>query len=132
MKLFADTSALLALAMRNDRYHREAAAFLKSNPRIRFVLTDLILVELITLVRARSDAAKAVALADDLVRSRRFEVIFVDADLMSGALKQMIRFSDKRLSLTDCASFEAMNRLGMDSAFSFDRHFRECGFELSP
>jgi len=132
LKLFADTSALLALAMRNDRYHREAAAFLKSNPRIRFVLTDLILVELITLVRARSDAAKAVALADDLVRSRRFEVIFVDADLMSGALKQMIRFSDKRLSLTDCASFEAMNRLGMDSAFSFDRHFRECGFELSP
>ncbi len=132
LKLFADTSALLALAMRNDQYHREAAGFLKSNPRIRFVLTDLILVELITLVRARSDAAKAVAVADDLLRSRRFEVIFVDADLMSGALKQMIRFSDKRLSLTDCASFEAMNRLGMDSAFSFDRHFRECGFELSP
>lgn len=132
MKLFADTSALLALAMRNDQYHREAAGFLKNNPRIRFVLTDLILVELITLVRARSDAAKAVAVAHDLLRSRRFEVIFVDADLMSGALKQMVRFSDKQLSLTDCASFEAMDRLGMDSAFSFDRHFRECGFELSP
>ncbi len=132
MKLFADTSALLALVMRNDQYHREAVRFLKGNPKMRFVLTDLILVELVTLVRARSNAARAVAIADDVLRSRRFEVVFVDSELMSGALKQMTRFSDKQLSLTDCASFETMTRLGMNSAFSFDRHFRECGFEMSP
>jgi len=53
------------------------------------------------------------------------EGTFVDAGLMSGALQQMARFSDKRLSLTDCASFETMNRLGLSSAFSFDRHFRQ-------
>ena len=132
LKLLADTSALLALVMRNDQYHREAAGFLKKNPRMRFVLTDLILVEVITLVRARSDSAKAAAVAGDLLRSRRYEVIFVDADLMSGGLNQLVRFSDKRLSLTDCISFETMNRLGLGCAFSFDRHFRECGFEMLP
>ncbi len=51
---------------------------------------------------------------------------------MSGALQQMIRFSDKQLSITDCASFGTMSRLGMSVAFSFDRHFRECGLEMSP
>ena len=132
MKLLADTSALLALMMRNDQYHREAAGFLKHNPRMRFILTDLILTEVITLVRARSNAPTAIAVADSLLRSTRYEVIFVDAGLISGALQQMARFSNKRLSLTDCASFETMNRLGLSSAFSFDRHFHECGFDMAP
>ena len=132
VKLLADTSGLLALMMRNDQYHREAAGFLKHNPRMRFILTDLILAEVITLVRTRSDAPSAIAVANSLLHSTRFEVIFVDAGLMSGALQQMARCSDKRLSLTDCASFETMHRLGLSSAFSFDRHFRECGFDMAP
>jgi predicted nucleic acid-binding protein len=44
----------------------------------------------------------------------------------------MAQFSDKRLSLTDCASFELMHRLGIDTAFTFDRDFRDCGFRMVP
>lgn len=132
MKLLADTSALLALAMSSDQYHRKATDFLQRNPRVRLILTDLILSEVVTLVRARSDAAKAAELADGLLHSRRYEVVFVDIGLMEGALKQMSRFSDKRLSLADCASFETMRLFGIGGAFSFDRHFRECGFEMVP
>jgi uncharacterized protein len=132
LKLLADTSALLALAMSNDQYHQEAAGFLQHNPKARLILTDLILAEVVTLVRARSDAAKAAGLAELLLRSRRYEVVFVDIGLMEGALRQMKRFSDKRLSLTDCASFEAMRLFGIGGAFSFDRHFRECGFAMVP
>lgn len=132
MKLLADTSALLALAMTRDQYHRKATDFLQRNQKVRLVLTDLILAEVITLVRARSDAAKAAGLADLLLHSRRYEVVFVDIGLMEGALKQMTRFSDKRLSLTDCASFETMRLFGIEGAFSFDQHFHECGFEMAP
>jgi len=49
-----------------------------------------------------------------------------------GALDRMARFSDKRLSLTDCASFELMERLGLDSAFAFDLDFRDCGYRMVP
>jgi len=132
LKLLADTSALLALTMRDDQNHPDATRFVERNPQARFVVTDLILAELVTLIRARADARTAVRVADSLLRSRRYEIIFVDAELMAGALKQMIRYSDKRLSLTDCASFEAMVRLGMASAFCFDHHFRACGFEMVP
>ena len=132
MKLLADTSALLALTMTKDQYHREATEFLQQNQKVRLVLTDLILAEVITLVRARSDAAKAAGLADLLLHSRRYEVVFVDIGLMEGALKQMTKFSDKRLSLTDCASFETMRLFGIEGAFSFDQHFLECGFEMVP
>ena len=44
----------------------------------------------------------------------------------------MARFADKRLSLTDCVRFELMERLGLRSAFTFDRDFRDCGFEIRP
>ena len=134
MKLLADTSALLALVLADDAHHPEASKFLRQNrsPNIRFVMTDLILVETVTRLRARTDAARAAAFAADALESRRYDLIFVDAGLLRGALDQMRRFADKRLSLTDCVSFETLERLELGGAFTFDRDFRDCGFRMFP
>lgn len=132
MKLLADTSALLALTMRDDRNHGAAVEFLRRHPHARFVLTELVVAEVATRVRARADAQRAAALARSFLDSRRYEVLFVDADLLRGAIDRLARFADKRLSLTDCASFEAMERLGLSAAFTFDHDFRDCGFEMLP
>ena len=132
MKLLADTSALLALVFEKDENHRAAAAFVQANPRARFVSSDLILAEVATRLRARSSAERAVAIARDILRSRRYEVVFVDADLLDGALERMAGLADKRLSLTDCASFALMDNLGLDTAFTFDSDFRECGYAMLP
>lgn len=132
MKLLIDTSALLALIMRNDQNHRAAVAFLRSRPNDRFLLTELILGEVATRLRARADATTAVDVARNLLASRRYEVLFVDNAIADGALDVMARFADKRLSFTDCVSFEMMLRLGVKRAFTFDRDFRDCGFEMAP
>ena len=132
MKLLADTSALLALILADDSQHEAAMLFVRKSPRIRFVMTELILSEVVTRLRARVDAARAVAFADDSLRSRRYDVVFMDSELLRGALDQMRRFADKRLSLTDCASFEILDRLGLDGAFTFDRDFRDCGYRMLP
>ena len=131
-KLLADTSALLALALRDDQYHGAAVGFVQQNAHARFVVTELIVAEVAARVRALAGAGRAVDLARSLLDSRRYEVIFVDADLLRGALDQLARFADKRLSLADCASFEVMERLQLASAFSFDRDFRDCGFAMVP
>lgn len=132
MKLLADTSALLALVFRDDQNHARAVAFVRENPRARLVLTELILSELVTRVRARAGADQAVAVGRSLLDSRRYELLFLDSELLHGALAHMSRFGDKRLSLTDCASFELMDRLGLTAAFSFDRDFRDCGYDMQP
>ena len=65
-------------------------------------------------------------------RRHRPAVVFVGADVVQEALGWMARFRDKRLSLTDCASFELMERLGIAAAFTFDRDFRDRGFRTLP
>jgi uncharacterized protein len=132
VKLLVDTSALLALAFRDDPNHAAAAAFAQQNAQTRFLLTELILAEVVTRLQARAGPERAVAAGRSLLESRRYELLFVDADLVAAALAQMSRLGDKRLSLTDCASFELMDRLGLTAAFSFDRDFGDCGYRMVP
>lgn len=131
-KLLVDTGALLALAMRKDRHHQAAVTFLRSLPHARFVLTDLVLAELATRLRARAGAAKAVGHVRDLLNSRRYEVVFVDRAVLDAAIAKMEQYDDKALSLPDCASFALMDRLGLESAFAFDTDFRDCGYQILP
>jgi predicted nucleic acid-binding protein len=58
--------------------------------------------------------------------------VLVDVELLRAALGRMLQFADKRLSLTDCASFELMDRLGLRTAFTFDRGLRNCGYQMVP
>lgn len=132
MRLLADTSALLALFLSDEKNHRAAARFLHENPRARFVLTELVFSELVTHLRSRVGAPKAVATANKLLESQRFELLFVDIVLLGEALKRLERYRDKRLSLTDCASFATIERLKLDAAFAFDADFRDCGFPMVP
>ena len=96
------------------------------------MLTSLILSELVTRLRARAGAAKAAAAGRSLLESRRYSVVFADAPLIRRALARMEQFHDKPLSLTDCASFELIDRLGLDGAFAFDHVFRDCGYRMLP
>lgn len=132
MRLLADTGALLAFTLRDDRHHGAAVAFLRRHASTRFVTTDLVLGELVTRLRARAPAKTAVAVGRSLLESRRFTLAFADADLLSDALAHLARYADKRLSLTDCASFALIDRLELDGAFAFDRDFRDCGYRLFP
>jgi hypothetical protein len=48
------------------------------------------------------------------------------------ALRWLEKFSDQKLSFTDCLSFSLMRREGIPSVFGFDRHFALAGYELWP
>ena len=132
MKLLVDTGALLALALKRDRHHHAAVRFLKSVAHARFVLTDLVLAELATRLRARAGATHAVAVVRDLLSSRRYEIVFVDRALLEAAVGKMEQYEDKALSLPDCTNFALMDHLGLDTAFAFDSDFRDCGYQMLP
>ncbi|HEY6607579.1 MAG TPA: PIN domain-containing protein [Candidatus Limnocylindria bacterium] len=132
MKLLADTGALLALFNPRDTLHQRARTFARQSAGVRFVLTDLILSETVTRLRARTDAARAADIGAALLNSRRYEVLFVDPPLVEAGLADLRRFADKRLSLVDAVSFAVIRSLALDGSFTFDRDFRDCGFTVYP
>jgi uncharacterized protein len=132
LKLLADTSGLVALFRRHDANHAGAERWLRGVPEARFLMTDLVFSETMTRLAAGDGARKAVAAADKLLGSDRYTLIFVDEPILRAALQKMARFADKKLSLADCASFEVMDRLSLDGAFTFHRDFRDCGYTMLP
>jgi predicted nucleic acid-binding protein len=131
--LFVDTGAWLAIADRDDQHHRRAAAFYRAaGNRVRWVTSDYVLDELATRLRAVRGAHAAVTFIRAIRRSPICQVRPVTDDAFEEALVSMLKFSDHRLSFTDCTSFALMNELCLREAFSFDGDFARCGYTLVP
>ena len=58
------------------------------------------------------------------------QVVWVDEGIHRSAQHALLVALRRELSRVDCVSFEAMRRLGLFTAFSFDQHFSEQGFQL--
>jgi len=57
-------------------------------------------------------------------------IIRIDEEIFSEAWS--IFRESRGYSFTDCASFTVMKKYGIPIAFTFDRHFRDEGFQTIP
>ena len=133
MRVFADTSALLALSRRQDQHHARAVKIAERHLAGggRYLSTMLILGELYShLLHLRGPAGARAALThllDDPVH----EWVDVTAALIREAkTRWLMRFTDQSFSLVDAVSFEIMRRERLTHAFAFDHHFEVAGFKL--
>lgn len=134
MNLLADSSAWLALYDVRDKHHSLAEAAFKDlgQQKVKFIVTDLIWVETVTLLRYRGSHQQAVFSGDWLRFAPSVRFIKIDDELWGEAWKLFRRYSDKDFSFADCASFGVMRQLDLDTAFTFDQHFKQMGFKLWP
>lgn len=132
-KLFADTSAFIALAKTNDDHHEEARIFFeKLDPPFSVITSDYIIDETATRLRDTLGADKAVLFCEKILESRLHRVLFIDRGILKSALDKMKKYSDKILSLTDCTSFVLMQKYHLHTVFTFDDDFRNVGFTMVP
>ncbi|MEZ6111937.1 MAG: PIN domain-containing protein [Pirellulaceae bacterium] len=124
--IFVDTGAWFAAFIPNDSDHTAASQWLSEN-REPLVTTDYVIDELLTLLRARGEFARAGALGDALLRGDIAEIHWVTPDDVLAAWNVFRRFHDKAWSFTDCVSRSVMERRQIDTAFAFDDHFRQFG-----
>lgn len=132
--VFLDTGYLIALELASDQNHREALkhwrGVLKSLPPL--VTTSYVFDEVVTFFNSRGYHAKAVELGNRLLTSRSVQLVHVDEKLFQEGWHYFQRHKDKGYSLTDCISFIVMKRLGINTAFAFDKHFTQAGFKKQP
>jgi predicted nucleic acid-binding protein len=127
-RVFADTSAFLALLVAGDESHgaaKRAFASLKDR-RATLLSTSYVLVETYALCERR--------LGLESVRSFReafeplLETRWVDEPLHERGLELLLAKKKRGLSLVDAVSFVAAREAGVGEVFAFDRHFVEEGF----
>lgn len=62
----------------------------------------------------------------------KIRIVHINQDILDKAWGIFEKYSDKDFSFTDCTSFAGMEMLGINEAFSFDRHFEQYGFTRLP
>lgn len=130
MRVFIDTSALYALLDGDDTHHPRARRawieLLKAEHTL--VTSNYVLVETSALLQSRLGMEAIRAFHADMLPLINIE--FVASGTHRSGVAALLSASRRDLSLVDCVSFEVMRTSGINTAFAFDRHFKEQGFNL--
>jgi uncharacterized protein len=124
--IFVDTGAWFASMVRGDTNHAGASAWLAQNQQ-PLITTDDILSETITLLVMRGQRQVAEAFGATIFSGKLARLHMVTPDEVQAAWQVFLRFQDKEWSFVDCTSKVVIEKLGITTAFSFDRHFRQFG-----
>ena len=132
--VFLDTGYLLALELKQDQHHVTALQHWRQvqNALPAFVTTTYVFDEVVTFFNSRGYHSKAVEVGTRLVRSPSVQLVHVDATLFHVGWTYFQQYHDKQFSLTDCISFAVMHQFGITTAFTFDHHFIQVGFQRQP
>ena len=129
--VFADTSYWIALLISTDRLHERAKALSESLGSAEVVTSEMVLTEFLNDCSGRGMGLRqaAVSLVEDLQQDE--DVIIVpqtSLQFLDGLFLYAER-SDKTWGLTDCCSFQIMQRYGLTQSLTHDRHFVQAGFQ---
>ena len=126
MKVFVDTSALLAMLDPDDPNHAAATDIFTATLQADEAFThDYVHVEVEQLVRRRRGAEAAATLLKDVLPA--LQTVWVDEEIHREAVAGLAG-KGRGSSLVDQVSFAVMRRLHVDTAFAFDADFRREGF----
>jgi predicted nucleic acid-binding protein len=133
---FLDTGYIIALEAADDQRHQDAVkhwqSLTSSFSLPRLVTTSFVLDEAVTFLNSRNQHAKAVEVGNRLMGSPSVQFVHVDEALFYEGWRYFEQHADKAYSLTDCISFVLMERLGIQTALAFDKHFTQAGFQKLP
>jgi predicted nucleic acid-binding protein len=131
--ILADTSGLYSLLNRKDQHHSTAKMFYDTLARqTEIVIIEYILVELMTLLRARGFSDTAVQFRRALSNSRVFQLRYSTPELERATFAVFSRYADKDWSYPDCALLATAEAIEKAPIFSFDHHILQMGLHLVP
>jgi uncharacterized protein len=130
--ILVDTSALYAVIDRDDQNHSAAKAtwdrLLGTDETL--LVTNYVVVETTALVQHRLGMEAVRVLVGDILPVLGVHWIS-EADHLH-AQNALLATDRRKLSLVDCSSFHVMRTRTVRTAFAFDPHFREQGFDVLP
>jgi predicted nucleic acid-binding protein len=132
MIVFVDTSAFYAGLDQDDINHKRAknawTDLLAGDTRL--LTNNYVLLETSALLQKRLGPAALRLLYQDFVPL--LAVDWISQQRHQAGVEALLAAARRKLSLVDCISFQTMREHGAQTAFCFDPHFREQGFDAIP
>jgi predicted nucleic acid-binding protein len=128
--IFIDTPAFIARYMANDQYHRQAMKIWESIKKkaLKCFTSNFVLDEVFTFVGRRAGNNFVAERAENIYASESIMILRPDEKDELNAIGYFKKYSDQKVSFTDCVSFVLMKKHRITKAFTFDKHFRLPGF----
>ena len=126
--IFVDTSFWVAVRNRRDVNHEQATQLLRDNAGAALFTSSQVRGETWTFLRRRAGHGAAVDFLDAIERSPRLQVIWIDQDFETEALRWLRRHDEREYSFVDATSFALMRARKIRSALVFDGDFAAAGF----
>jgi len=125
VKVFVDSSAIVALIVKNDGSHEKAVSSLRlmTENKAEMIISNFVVAETYNLLAARTYPGKA----RQWLLTNTWSVVRVSSADEQEATQVIETHADKSFSYTDSTSFAMIKRLGFDFAFTYDRHFEQYG-----
>lgn len=130
--IFVDTGAFISRYLARDQYHRKALVLwekLRSSNQ-RCYTSNFVLNETLTLLGQRAGNSYTAQRARNIYTSEILAILRPTQDDETEAIELLKKYSDQRVSFTDCISFVLMHKNKLNVAFTFDSHFEMAGFTL--
>lgn len=130
MKVFIDTSAFMALILKQESFHDKVVAQYKAYKQVRaqLITSTYILDELFTrcVYRAGNYGAKsAISLIRETIASNELTVLEVDSRIFQRAENIFLKFSDHKISFTDATTYVLYRDFALDEVFTLDDDFKK-------
>jgi len=133
MKIFLDTSFLVAFYNKKDKNHLSARRFISNEDNGgAFVISDYIFDEVLTVLMVRGGKTVSVEAGCKILEDEKINLLQIDENIFQKAWLIYQGFKDKEWSFTDCTSYVLMKNLAIDVGASFDDHFNQFGFYRVP
>lgn len=127
MSLLLDTSALVAARNVKDRNHNKAFEIMM--PALqgeygKLFVSDYIFDEAVTLAYIRTGSKKFAHDIGRFAKAKPINLRFIEPIDFDKAWELYLQYEDKHLSFTDCTNIALMERLKIETLFTFDTEFK--------
>ena len=136
-KVFVDTGGWLACMIKKDKHHKSAKEYFieLQKDNVPLITSNYVISETLTWLNYNdyhNTADEAMNLWKGAEQLNLLLIYWVDKSITEEAWDVFQRFSDQKLSFTDCTSFAICRKTKINKVFGFDKHFNLLGFLLSP
>jgi predicted nucleic acid-binding protein len=126
--VFADTSYFLALLDARDQWHHKARKALQ--PGLSVITSCEVINETVTWLQRRNFLSAALVFLAEIRRNPKLEIVYPDSGIQAEGWDFYHRWGGGGATAVDCTSFAIMKSRRIRKAFTFDKHFRDAGFEI--